>query len=56
MKNLRKIIALFLLIFITGTVVTIISINKTLEKSTSPETVEVSKDSITDPKNDKKAV
>jgi len=56
MKNLKKIIALFLLIFITGTVVTIISINKTLEKNTSPETVEVSKDSIKDQKNDKKAV
>lgn len=56
MKNLRKIIALFLLIFITGTVVTIISINKTLEKSASPETVEVSKDSIKDPKTDRKAV
>lgn len=56
MKNLRKIIALFLLIFVTGTVVTIISINKTLDKSTSPQTVEISKDSIKDTNNDKKAV
>lgn len=56
MKNLRKIIALFLLIFITGTVVTIISINKKLDKNTSPQTVEISKDSIKDSKGDKKAV
>lgn len=56
MKHLKKIIALFLLIFITGTVVTIISINKTLDKSTSPETVEISKDSINNHKNERKAV
>jgi hypothetical protein len=56
MKNLRKIIALFLLIFITGTIVTIVFINQTLDKNTSPETVEVSKDSIRYLKSNKKAV
>ncbi|QMU63242.1 MAG: hypothetical protein GKR88_02425 [Flavobacteriaceae bacterium] len=50
MRNLKKIIALFLLIFITGTVVTIISINKILDKETSKdtETIKASKDSIKD--------
>ncbi|MGG8495895.1 hypothetical protein ACQY1Q_05730 [Tenacibaculum sp. TC6] len=45
MKNLRKIIALFLLIFITGIIVTVVSINATLKKPTTQKTLH-SKDSI----------
>ena len=46
MKNLRKIIALFLFIFLAGILITAISINKTLDKKVPTETVEVHKDSI----------
>ena len=45
MKNLRKIIALFLFIFITGIIVTVISINTTLNKKTPTELVKA-KDSV----------
>ncbi|CAM1350401.1 MULTISPECIES: hypothetical protein [Tenacibaculum] len=45
MKNLRKIIALFLLIFITGIIVTVISINTSFKKNTSEQKI-TSKDSI----------
>ncbi|CAL2103756.1 conserved protein of unknown function [Tenacibaculum sp. 190130A14a] len=47
MKNLRKIIALFLFIFIAGIAVTAISINATLNKKnpTEAETVKV-KDTV----------
>ncbi|WP_445748207.1 hypothetical protein [Polaribacter sp.] len=47
MKNLRKIIALFLFIFITGIVVTVKTVQKTLRKSELPQkTVDTKKDSI----------
>jgi len=39
MKNLRKIIALFIFIFITGIIVTVISINSTLNKKAPTEFV-----------------
>ena len=45
-KDLRKIIAFFLFIFVAGTAVTFISINKKLKKNTPIETVKVSKDTI----------
>ncbi len=56
MKNLRKIVALFLFIFITGIFVTIMSVNRTLDKKTPTETVEVSSDSLYLNKTEKKAV
>ena len=37
MKDLRKIIALFLLIFVTGTIVTLVSINNKLEEPRKEE-------------------
>lgn len=47
MKNLRKIIALFLFIFITGIVVTVKTVQKTLRQSELPQkTVNTKKDSI----------
>ena len=46
MKNLRKIIALFLFIFIAGIVFSIISINKTLHKKSNTETTESFKDTF----------
>lgn len=47
MKNLRKIIALFLFIFIAGIAVTVVSINATLNKKNpvEAETVKV-KDTV----------
>ena len=57
MKNLRKIIALFLFIFITGIVVTVKTVQKTLRKSELPQkTVDVKKDSINLYKNKKSTV
>ncbi len=56
MKNLRKIVALFLFIFITGIFVTVMSVNKTLDKKTPTETVEISSDSLHFNKTPKKAV
>ena len=46
MKNLRKIIALFIFIFIAGIIITAISINKTLDNNVPTETVEVHRDSL----------
>lgn len=46
MKNLRKIIALFIFIFLAGILITVININKTLDKSIPTETVEVHRDSL----------
>lgn len=45
MKNLRKIIALFLFIFIAGIIVAVISINTSFKKHTSEQKI-TSKDSI----------
>lgn len=47
MKNLHKIIALFAFIFITGIIVTVMSINTSLNKiETTEETVEIQKDTL----------
>lgn len=46
MKNLRKIIALFIFIFIAGIIITVVSINKTLDKNIPTETVKVHRDSL----------
>ncbi len=47
MKNLRKIIALFTFIFLTGIFITVITINSSLNKKDIPkETVEIQKDTI----------
>lgn len=56
MKNLRKIIALFILIFIAGTTITLVSINKKLDHNTPDKTVEVSKDSTHSFKKEKETV
>ena len=57
MKNLRKIIALFLFIFITGIVVTVKTVQKTLRKTELPhKTVDAKKDSINLYKNKKSTV
>ena len=57
MKNLRKIIALFLFIFITGIVVTVKTVQKTLHKTELPQkTVDAKKDSINLYKNKKSTV
>ena len=57
MKNLRKIIALFAFIFITGIFVTVLTINTSLNKKETPiETVEIQKDSLTLLKVEKKTV
>jgi len=46
MKNLLKIIAFFLFIFLAGIFATVVSVNKTLKKETHQETVKVSQDSL----------
>lgn len=57
MKNLRKIIAFFLFIFITGIVVTVKTVQKTLRKTELPKkTVDAKKDSICIYKNKKTTV
>jgi len=55
-EDLRKIIALFILIFVIGTTVTLVSINKKLDKNNATETVEFSKDSTKLLSKDKKTV
>lgn len=56
MKNLRKIIALFLVIFFTGIIVTAVSINATLNKKVSTQTTEIHKDTLLLIKAEKKVV
>ena len=47
MKNLRKIITLFLFIFIAGIFITVITINTSLNKiEVTNETVEIQKDTL----------
>lgn len=55
-KDLRKIIALFLFIFVVGTAVIIGSINKKLDSNQTKETVEISKDSAQSESKEKKTV
>ncbi len=55
MKNLRKIIALFSLIFVIGVFLAIRTVNTSLNKSDSPKkTVEVQKDTTYLLKSEKK--
>ena len=57
MKNLRKIIALFAFIFLTGIFITVITINTSLNKNDIPkETVEIQKDTTYLLKAEKKTV
>ncbi|MEE9408788.1 MAG: hypothetical protein V3V28_12015 [Polaribacter sp.] len=57
MKNLRKIIALFLFIFIAGIFVTVITVNTSLNKTVhSNETVEIQKDTVSFLKIERKTV
>jgi hypothetical protein len=57
MKHLRKIIALFTFIFLTGILITVITINTSLNKTEiTNETVEVQKDTIYLLKVEKKTV
>lgn len=55
MKNLKKIIAFFLFIFIAGIIATVISINTTLNKKAPTELVKA-KDTVQLLKKQKKAV
>jgi hypothetical protein len=57
MKNLRKIIALFAFIFLTGIFITVITINTSLNKTEiTNETVEIQKDTLYLLKSKKKTV
>ncbi|WP_199269131.1 hypothetical protein [Polaribacter sp. L3A8] len=57
MKNLRKIIALFFFIFITGIVVTVMSVNSSLNKNDiEKELVEIQKDTLSLLNAEKKTV
>tara|TARA_R110002096_G_scaffold79346_3_gene186399 strand:+ start:762 stop:935 length:174 start_codon:yes stop_codon:yes gene_type:complete len=57
MKNLRKIIALFIFILVAGIFVTVITINTSLNKTQVPnETVEIQKDTVSLLKAEKKRV
>ena len=57
MKNLRKIIALFVFILVAGIFVTVMTINTSLNKTHVPnETVEIQKDTVSLLKAEKKRV
>jgi uncharacterized protein YpmB len=58
MKNLRKIIVLFAIIFLTGIIVTIRTVNSSLNKvdNTKQTTVETQKDTLYLLKAEKKTV
>ena len=57
MKNLRKIIVLFAVIFLTGVIVTVMTVNTSLNKTeTTKETVEIQKDTLYLLKAEKKTV
>ncbi|MFT6699012.1 MAG: hypothetical protein ACJAVD_000499 [Porticoccaceae bacterium] len=57
MKNLHKIITLFLFIFIAGIFITVITINTSLNKiEVTNETVEIQKDTLSPLKTEKKIV
>ncbi|MCG1035090.1 hypothetical protein [Polaribacter sargassicola] len=57
MKNLRKIIALFLFIFIAGIYATVVTIKTSLNKDeTTNQTVEIQKDSLYPLRVEKKTV
>lgn len=46
MKNLRKIIAFFLLIFVTGIIITAVSVHTSLNKKVPTHTTEIQKDTL----------
>ena len=57
MKNLRKIIALFAFIFLAGVIVTVITVNTSLNKiESSRKTVEIQKDTLSLLRVEKKTV
>ena len=57
MKNLRKIIALFIFILVAGIFVTVMTINTSSNKTHVPnETVEIQKDTVSLLKAEKKRV
>ncbi len=57
MKNLRKVIILFAFIFITGIVITVMSVNSSLNKiETTDKTVDIQKDTLYLLKAEKKTV
>jgi hypothetical protein len=57
MKKLRKIIALFAFIFLTGIYLAVRTVNTSLNKSETPqETVEIQKDTLSLLKAEKKTV
>ena len=56
MKSLRKIIALFLIIFIAGIIITAVSINSTLNKKEPAQTLKEKKDTLYLIKAEKKSV
>ena len=58
MKNLRKIIVLFAVIFLTGIAVTVMTVNTSLNKSeeSQKETVDIQKDTLYLLKAEKKTV
>jgi hypothetical protein len=56
MKDLRKIIALFLFIFIVGTAIIIGSINQKLDQPNTKDSIEISKDSAKSEAEEKKTV
>lgn len=57
MKNLRKIIALFAFIFLTGIFITVITINTSLNKNENrTQTVDIKKDTLYLLKAEKKTV
>ncbi|MCL7752544.1 hypothetical protein [Polaribacter sp. Z022] len=57
MKNLRKIIVLFAVIFLTGIIVTVKTVNTSLNKiETTEKTVDIQKDTLYLLKAEKKTV
>ncbi|MCI2229452.1 hypothetical protein MC378_09765 [Polaribacter sp. MSW13] len=57
MKNLRKVFILFAFIFITGIIITVISVNSSLNRiDTTEKTVDIQKDTLYLLKAEKKTV
>ena len=56
MKQIHKIIALFVFIFITGIFITVVNINTPLNSNASPESVKIQKDSLLFKKGNHKTI